>query len=97
MAVARFKKTPAERKQYTVDYSSWLETEEIISGLAVTVTPATDPVLEADSSYILPDNKGVGFYIRGGTAGQIYDVDLIVTTSTGQIKEDVIVMQVVSA
>lgn len=97
MAVARFKKSPAERKQYTVDYTSWLEADEIISGLAVSVTPATDPVLEVDGSYILPSNKGVAFYVRGGIAGSIYAVDLIVSTSTGQIKEDVVTMQVVSA
>jgi hypothetical protein len=97
MAIARFRKSAIERKQYTVDYTSWLETAEQIESIAITATPASDPVLEADGAFVLPSGKGVAFYLQGGINGTTYSISLVVVTSTGQVKEDVVQIQVVSA
>jgi hypothetical protein len=94
MAIARFTKSPVERKQYTVDYASWLESAEIIETVAITITPASDPVLQADGAYVLPTNKGIAFYLTGGINGQSYVVSLVVVTSAGQIKQDTLQVQV---
>jgi len=97
MKLAKFSKSPAERKRYSIDYSDWLDTGETISSITFAVTPATTPELLIDAFQIGSPATSVALYVSGGTDGTTYTVDVLMTTSGGQIKEDQIVFSVRSA
>lgn len=88
MRLGKFIKTPNERKRYTVDYSNWLETVETLATVDFTIDPVG--TLEIDAFEIMPGNKKVMFYVSGGDAAVTYHVTILVSTSSGQTKEDVI-------
>ena len=94
MRLGKFAKSPQERKRYTIDYTDWLETAETISTALYTVREVTSPALVVDAQSILTGNKKVSFYVSGGDDGDTYDVEIKITTSTGQVKEDVVVFAV---
>lgn len=88
MRLGKFVKTPNERKRYTVDYTNWLETTETLATVDFTVDPPGS--LEIDADEILPGNKKVMYFVSGGDDAVTYRVPILVTTSTGQTKEDVV-------
>lgn len=90
MRLGTFAKSPQERKRYTIDYTDWLETAETITAALYTIRQATSPALVVDAQSILTGNKKVSFYVSGGDDTETYDVEVKITTSTGQIKEDVV-------
>lgn len=90
MRLAKFSKTPDERKRYTIDYTDWLETSETVASVTYTIRQVTSPVLVVDAQSILTGNKKISFYISGGDDLETYDVEIKITTSTGQIKEDLV-------
>lgn len=90
MRLGKFSKTPDERKRYTVDYTDWLDTSETVSQAAYAVRQATSSPLVIDAQSILTGNKKISFYVSGGNDQETYDLEVKVTTSTGQIKEDVV-------
>lgn len=94
MKLGRFSKTPAERKRYAVDYSQWLETGETVTQRQFVVTPATTPPMEVDASSITNGGLNVVFFVSNGKDAQQYKVELVSTTSLGQVKEDVIYFNV---
>lgn len=94
MRLAKFSKTPDERKRYTVDYTDWLETSETVASATYAVREATTPALVVDAQSILSGNKKVSFYVSGGDDGETYNVEVKITTSTGQVKEDVVIFAV---
>ena len=94
MKLGRFSKTPAERKRYAVDYSQWLETGETVTTRQFTVTPATTPPMQVDASSITNSGLNVVFFVSSGQDAQQYKVELVSTTSLGQVKEDVIYFNV---
>lgn len=97
MKLANFVKTPSERKRYTIDYSDWLDTGETISAVTFAVTPSTTNTLQIDAYQIANPATSVVFFANFGDAGKQYTVDVKVTTSGGQTKEDTILFTVRSA
>lgn len=94
MRLGKFAKSPQERKRYTIDYTDWLETAETISTALYTIRQVTTSPLVVDAQSILTGNKKVSFYVSGGDDTETYDVEIKITTSTGQVKEDVVVFAV---
>ena len=89
MKLGIFTKTPAERKRYLLDYTDWLDTGEIISTRIFSVTPTSGATpLTIDASSIDPSGKKVIFFANNGVDGTTYLVDVLITTSGGQTKED---------
>ena len=88
MAVGKIKKTAAEVKRATVDYSRWLGDAEIISAKSFTATPVTSPALAVGTSAITDAGKSVAMFIEGGVDDTAYDLIIQITTSDGQIKQD---------
>jgi hypothetical protein len=84
-----FKKTPIERKRYSLDYTDWLDTGETIIAVTFTVTPTTGASpLEVDAYQISVDGKEISFFVDDGDDSVDYEISVVVTTSGGQIKED---------
>lgn len=95
MKLAKFVKSPAERKRYSIDYSEWLDTGETVQAIAFTVTPSTGTLpLVIDAYSIASPATSVAFFANYGDADVVYTVDVVMTTSGGQIKEDEILFSV---
>lgn len=90
MRLGKFAKSPQERKRYTIDYTDWLDTGETVTAAQYTIRQVTTPALVIDAQSILTGNKKVSFYVSAGDDNETYDVEIKVTTSTGQVKEDVV-------
>lgn len=94
MKLGKFIKAPGERKRYSIDYDNWLETGELVSTRSFSVSPATTPAFVVDASATLPGNRSIAFYVNGGKSGENYKVTVSISTSGGQVKEDVVLFQV---
>lgn len=88
MRLGRFSKAPIERRRYTIDYSNWLDDEETITEVTLAVTPDEVGGLSIDASSILTGARSVGFFASGGVDRGKYDVEVLITTSVGQVRED---------
>lgn len=76
MAIARFGKDPNATLDYTLDWSSWLTSPEIISNVSWIVP---GDLTTAASSYT---NTTATIFLSGGTLGQTYTVVCRVTTDS---------------
>lgn len=94
MRLARFTKASTERKRYTIDYADWLDTGETLASADFTVTPAGDNALRVDASSIATPATSVVYFANYGSDGVTYTVDVTITTSGGQIKEDQVLYSV---
>lgn len=94
MKLGKFNKTPAERKRYSVSYDQWLDTGETITAAAYVSSPLTTFSAAVDSSTIDVGGRGITFFISGGLDGTDYTIDIQITTSGGQIKEDTLLVSV---
>lgn len=94
MKLGKFTKTPVERKRYALEYADWLDTTETVSSVTFTVTPIDTVPLVVDASSISSSGTEVVFFINYGTTGTTYTLDIQITTSGGQIKEDQILFVV---
>lgn len=98
MKLAKFVKSPAERKRYTIDYSEWLDTGETVTAITFSVTPSTGTLpLVIDAYTIGSPATSVIFFSNYGDDKVEYTVDVVMTTSGGQIKEDQILFVIRSA
>ena len=94
MRLGSFVKTPIERKRYAIDYSEWLDTSETLATIVYTIPATTTPPLVVDATSIDSGNTIAVFFINGGLNGRQYTVEVVATTSGGQIKEDTILFTV---
>lgn len=95
MRLGRLSKTPSERKRYAIDYSQWLDTAEALSSFSFSVTPTTGVApLTVEGAALNSAHNAISFFATGGDVGVQYVVDVIATTSGGQIKEDTILLSV---
>lgn len=94
MKLGKYIKASTERKRYSIDYDNWLDTGELISSKTFSVDPVTSPALVIDASAFLPGNRSIAFFVNGGVDGKTYKVSVTVTTSGGQVKEDLVQFQV---
>jgi hypothetical protein len=90
---------PDEVKQYSVDYSKWLAAGETIVSVTTSVaakglvSPAVSPLL-ADDYQVNASGNGVTYRIEHGDDGETYDVFITITTSAGQVKQDLVIFKV---
>lgn len=94
MKLGTFTKTPVERKRYTLDYTDWLDTGETVTACVFTVTPSGGSALQIDAFQINVSGTQVVFFANFGVNGVSYTVDVVITTSGGQTKEDQVVFVV---
>jgi|SRR6478736_2295462 len=100
--LGRFTKTDVERKQYTVDYSSWLGENEVLIGVvtlidlmnADEVTDTTPLLVEA--AVLSSDLASVTIIVDNGTIDGVYVITLLASTTITQLKEDGIQITVTS-
>jgi NADH/NAD ratio-sensing transcriptional regulator Rex len=98
MKLAKFTKSPAERKRYQIDYSEWLDTGELVQSVVFTVSPSTGTTpLEIDAFLIGTPATDVEFFANLGDDGIGYTVNVVMTTDGGQIKEDQVLFSVKGA
>lgn len=97
MKLANFVKSPVERKRYTINYSDWLDTGETISTVTFTPSPTETSGLIVDAYTIATPATSVVFFANYGVAGHQYTLDVQITTSGGQTKEDTVLFSVRSA
>lgn len=90
-----FQKAAVERRRIYVDYGCWLPENEYLIDLQVVITPflTTSPLL-INTGYADNTNRKLVVYAAGGAANTLYTVQLIVRTSDGQTKRDVIAIKV---
>lgn len=87
MRVGKFRKVPADRKRYVVNYADWLNEGELITHVDMSGSVPLDNFY-VDGYLIDAGAKQIIFYVSGGIAGTEYNVTTTVTTSLQQIKED---------
>jgi len=96
MVIARYTQTSTETKNYRVDYSAWLGEGETIDSVVASVTPITPAPLVVSAS-VLVSLTDVSLVISGGEPDTDYVVQIAVTTSAAQVKEDCIEMGIVDS
>jgi hypothetical protein len=77
-----------ERKNYTIKYEKWLETGESLSGATTVVSPVTAPPLQVTSIFSPTTNEVTVTVGTGGVDGELYEVEVSITTDQNQIKID---------
>lgn len=94
MKLGKFIKSPNERKRYSLQYSDWLDTGETVVAATFSVQPTGTDALVVDAYSIAASGAEVTFFANDGVVGTTYTVDVTITTSGGQIKEDQILFTV---
>lgn len=93
--IGRHTQSPNERLRWGVSYSEFLATAETLSIVDFAVTPTTSPPFVVDASAFTDGDKKLVFYTSGGVDKTEYKVEIFITTSESQVKEDVIMYRVV--
>lgn len=95
MLIARYRQQPFDVRKRAVNYTAWLEDAETISGAPIiNVTPVTTTPLVISNILVDPLGKLMAFYAGGGEAGTTYKLDIQITTSAAQQREDEIEIEV---
>ena len=87
MRLGRYRQSPADRKRYEVVYSDWLNEDELVSDVEISV-PVNHDGFYVDGYMANNDGKSVAFYVSGGVEGGEYDVTVRIETTMQQVKED---------
>jgi hypothetical protein len=87
MRLGKFRKAPADRKRYVVDYTDWLNDNETITDVAASGNVEEDEFY-VDGYVVDPNGREVVFFVSGGKCGGEYDVTITVDTTLTQTKED---------
>jgi len=94
MPLGKFVKTPEEVKRYSVEYVDWLDTGEYLQSATITATPVTTNPLISQLQAFTANDTDLSFFVTGGVAGTTYKIVVRATTTNGQVKEDVILLEV---
>lgn len=89
MRIAKFRKTPGDRKRYEVNYEDWLNEDETVVAVTIEGNNVEDDFY-VDAYVLHTDGKEVIFYVSGGIPGNTYVVTIIASTSLTQVKEDTV-------
>lgn len=87
MRIGKFRKAPADRKRYEVNYEDWLNENETLSTVTMEGNIPADGFY-VDGYVITAGGKQVIFFVSGGVTAFEYNATIRVTTSLQQIKED---------
>lgn len=90
MILQKFQKQPREYKDYDVDYSPWLshDAEDSLDSIDAIVTCITNPedtaleVVRVENTMTM-----IKLWVQGGSHGERYKVELVVTTTVGRVDE----------
>ena len=95
MRLGRYQQQPGETIKRIIDLTDWLETDETITDLEVTVTPDNDPGLECTSAVVDPGGKKFAYWLAvdDDADDATYTVEFKTTTQT-QVREDEIEIEV---
>lgn len=74
-----FVKDPDEALDYGIDVSQWLQDDEVIQSVVWDVPEGLEKLQETNS-----DTSAV-VWLKGGTAGEVYVVEALITTTAGRI------------
>lgn len=88
--LGKYFKSPTERKRYSIDYSDWLDSGELVSTVTFEVTPNDAGAVFIDGDSVNPGNQVVTFYNNGGVTGVTYKATVTMVTSAGQDRVDTI-------
>lgn len=86
MLLGRLTKQPAERQNYYVRCSEYLQEGEVLMSVTGTIDVAGELYMVGPT--IMPNEQDVEFWLEGGVAGNRYNVEITVITSIGNIKQD---------
>jgi len=95
MALAKYVKATGEVKRYSIDYSNWLDTGEVLSSVLFLVLNNTlaNPLVVSGVA-VIAGNTSVQFMVSGGVDGVTYEVLATANTVGGQVKEDSVLFAV---
>lgn len=93
MLLGRYTQQPGEKLKRILDYASWLESSETITGVTAAIDNTTEPALLVPLIVIDPAGKKFAYYVSEGADGETYTVTFTVTTQT-QIRKDEIEIEV---
>jgi hypothetical protein len=102
MQLGKYTKAPDERKRYTIGYTDWLDTSELVSTVTYEVTfangdAATGSPVVIDEDSVDDEATGAIFFASGGDDGEQYKVVATMTTTGGQVREDSVLFNVKAA
>jgi len=86
-APQRLIKQPSENRQYSMDFSNVLSAGETISTQVVTSQLACGDSSDLTITGEAISGQTVTCWIAGGTHGNVYRVEFVITTSTSQTVE----------
>lgn len=94
MRLGKFVKTPSEVKRYSVEYSDWLDTGEFLQSATLNASVVPGAPLIVVKNAIGASTTKLTFLVSGGVDGATYTVEILATTTGGQVKEDTILFVV---
>jgi len=72
-----------------VDYSNWLDDGDVLTAQSVTLAPQTPPITDIVISGVgLTASKHLVFFISGGSANEVFTLNIQITTNRTEIKND---------
>jgi hypothetical protein len=87
--VKTYRKAAVERRRLYLDYSCWLEPDEVLTDVQTTIYPYTDenPIV-VSNGYPDATNKKLVMFVSGGVGNTTYTIQTLIRTDAGQIKRD---------
>ncbi len=82
---------PADRLDYDVDATEWLNDDDTLAEATVTVSPTG---LTVDGPLIFDSGRRAKVFASGGASGIKYKLDVTLTTTLGRVKQDEIIIRV---
>ena len=87
--LGKYTKQPRETESYTIDYTDDLTDGDEIISCAGSVSPEGIELMST-----VHDGGSVRVWLRGGTVGVKYKVEVIITTGDGRVLEDEFVVTI---
>ena len=86
------KKSAAEKLDFDIDFSNWLESGDQITDASILIDSVTNAPTADDVEIFNPTVK---IWISGGETFKNYDIKAVVTTQSGRIVEVVFNLRIV--
>jgi hypothetical protein len=92
--LAHYRQQPSEVLRYSIDYTPWLESGEVLTTVDITVDIATTPPLDIDQIFLVSGDRTVTFVVSGGVSGTQYQATVLAETDGGQTVEREVIFTV---
>jgi hypothetical protein len=80
-------KDPQSKLDYSIDWSQWLSTEDVIVNSVFTISTIANDPAPITNQGTFTSNEIASVILSGGTIGNIYTITNTITTSNGLIDE----------